>query len=635
MYPKVENKTYPEKLFPVGLIFVIDIFLTAISFALSYFICSQFFPDITGHKLIIQLPIIIAITSFVFLFIGIYKGLVHYDQLRQVYSIFNAICLANILTIVLAVANGKIIMEADLAIPLSIIVVHSGLSFLALVFSRYLYKRILDFAKYKSSDLQKVLLVTDSQLINDESKNLIGYLEDNSFSVVGNQCFDLTEIGSQLDDKLPRDNSVKKVIVNLNTYSIDNLLQVLDTLVQFNLPIFLVQNQAQNPSRDGSIVYNLKRLDVSHLFPNQLNLSFENKNVKDNLNNKTLLITGAGGAIASETLKSLLKLGVKCKLILLDISEASLNSISTFCKNHEHVETISKLGDVKNNKLLKKIFKEFRPDYVLHCAGNNKPELVDNHIGNIFKENILATKQLADLAQQFNIEKFIFCSTIEAERPKTTLEVSKRVSELYLDGLNEKLGKNIFFSIRLNKVFNSNSSLINYLAFQISMGKLIEPNHFEGYKVFANKKDIAKSISYFLGTNKVTVGIVSLKLGTRIKTSTLVQFLKSLREQKNIQSAINVSISEGQPLFHVNDNHQNEKLLTQPPFEVVREKMPLSHQRIVQLIDNLCFNITMNEESFPEIFELISDFEPGEWADGLKDYRENKDGNNNRVITLN
>ena len=636
MYHRIEHKTYPEKLFPVGLIFIIDIFITVISFTFSYLICSQFFPGIIGHKLVIQLPIIIAITSFVFLFIGIYKGLVHYSQLRQVYSIFNAICLANILTIVLAVVNGKLIMEADLSIPLSIILVHSALSFLALVFSRYLYKRILDFSKFKSYSIQNVVLISDNE--DNDTKEVVKYLEDNSLQVVGNQIFTIGKVSTELNKTILNENFVEKIIVNIKTYSVDKLLQILDQIAQFNLPIYLVQSEFEKSkvrNEKVSTSFNLKRLDLTHLFPNQLNLNVESTIVKNNLNNRTVLVTGAGGSIAVATLKNLLKIGVKFRLILLDISEASLNSIVTFCKNYEYVETISKLGDVKNNKLLKKVFKEYKPDFVLHCAGNNKPELIDNHIGNIFKENILVTKQLADLASESKVKRFIFCSTVDAERPKTTLEVSKRISELYLNGLNQHLGKNIFFSIRLNNIFDSNSSLINYLAFQIAMGKSIEPKNFEGHKVFANKNDIAKTISYFLGTSIISGSIISLKLGTRIKTAILVQFLKSLKDQRTISDSMNESLIEEQSFLRPKNQVSNNNLLNQPPYEVVETATLLSYQKIMQLVDSLCFNIAMNEEKFPEVFELLTDFESGEWADEFNRYRLNTDENSKGVINLN
>jgi FlaA1/EpsC-like NDP-sugar epimerase len=153
-----KNKTH-EKLLPISILFFIDALLTAFSFVVSYGLCSYILDDISTHSILIQLPIVVSLTSIIFLFIGIYKGFVKTSGLQEVYSIFNAICLANILTIVLVVINGKLILEEDLMVPLSIIIVHSILSFTALVISRLLYKILVRKVVIQTEVLKNVLLV--------------------------------------------------------------------------------------------------------------------------------------------------------------------------------------------------------------------------------------------------------------------------------------------------------------------------------------------------------------------------------------------------------------------------------------------------------------------------------------------
>jgi len=132
----------------------------AVSFVLSYYLCSLILPDIWSHGMLMQLPIIVALTSFIFLFIGMYKGYVKYDKVREVYSIFNAICLTNILTIILVVVNGQLFAENNLMVPLSIIVVHSILSFTALVASRYSFKYFASArSKLYDSSKKSILLL--------------------------------------------------------------------------------------------------------------------------------------------------------------------------------------------------------------------------------------------------------------------------------------------------------------------------------------------------------------------------------------------------------------------------------------------------------------------------------------------
>lgn len=172
-----KNILYTNELFPVRLVFLIDILLTGISFILSYFLCSFILPDIWSHGMLIQLPIIVALTSLIFLFIGIYKGYVNYDKVREVYSIFNAICLTNILTIILVVVNGKLFMEEELMVPLSIIVVHSILSFIAMAASRYIYKRVTASKSKLLNKQEHIVFIYNNDIKNGKIKTVLSLLK--------------------------------------------------------------------------------------------------------------------------------------------------------------------------------------------------------------------------------------------------------------------------------------------------------------------------------------------------------------------------------------------------------------------------------------------------------------------------
>jgi len=172
-----KNILYTNEMFPVRLVFLIDVLLTGASFVASYLLCSLILPDIGNHGMLIQLPIIVALTSLIFLFIGIYKGYVKYDKVREVYSIFNAICITNILTIILVVVNGKLFMEKELMVPLSIIIVHSILSFSALVVSRYLYKYLTARGNKKGFTQGEALFLSDLEMENRKIKTIFSLLE--------------------------------------------------------------------------------------------------------------------------------------------------------------------------------------------------------------------------------------------------------------------------------------------------------------------------------------------------------------------------------------------------------------------------------------------------------------------------
>lgn len=255
------NLLKKNELFSVRSVFLIDILLTAVSFVLSYYLCSLILPDIWSHGMLMQLPIIVALTSFIFLFIGMYKGYVKYDKVREVYSIFNAICLTNILTIILVVVNGQLFAENNLMVPLSIIVVHSILSFTALVASRYSFKYFASARSKLYDSSKKSILLLDENLNGAKIDAIINLIKkgrslDTLFIPVRN--FDtLSRISAE--EKL----SIEDYYVHKDfAKDISARNQLLKDISNFNKPVYLVEFnfKIKETSQENLI---LKRLVVT------------------------------------------------------------------------------------------------------------------------------------------------------------------------------------------------------------------------------------------------------------------------------------------------------------------------------------------------------------------------------------
>jgi len=633
---KQQNELLHDRLLPVGLIFLIDILLTGLSFAASYAICANFFPGIVKHRFVIQMPVIIAITSLIFLIIGIYKRLVNYDRLQQVYSIFNAICLANVLTIVFAVVNGKLIMEEDLVIPLSIILVHSFLSFIALGASRYLYKNLLHNIKDKFVKMSNVVLVHNYDENVSELDRFSSVLEEKGKKAVLRFSFFGASLHTKLNYSLIEDNYIDAFVLLYQEDPIPSLMEALEKLAKFKKPIYFAYALRSDKEYFSTDNIRLNRLDLAHLFAPQMNSKVQLDMVKNKLDGSSILVSGAGGTIAKQYLQSLLGLGFKGKLILLDNSETALNTISTYCKTFENSQIIPKLGDVKEAKGLRRIFKEHRPDYVLHAAGNNKPEFFDDNIVNVLKENILATKVIADISAEFFVKRFVFCSSKEAAKPSSTLEVCKRISELYLDSLNTKTNPFDYVSLRLNKVFDPENSFINYIQWQIDLGRNIDINRFTKYKTFSNKKDVARALIHVTADDSPRGSILTSKLGLKIKTSILVDFMSALGIQGNKGDFNTLAYNDvsNKEMGDVSDNFFGipKNSFNEPPLENTPGGETPPKEKVQKIVETICLNILLNSKEYPEVFTLIKDFGPGYWKDLFDAYKSNR--SNKDVIHL-
>ena len=141
------------------LVLSIDVLITSIAFFLAYCIRFNLSFNFDITKLLLQLPAIAFLSLLSFLFVGSYKGVVRHTGVRDVYNIFNAICLGSILTISIVLINKEIKVINDFTIPLSIIIIHSLLSFIGLTASRFIFK------SFYASFLMKNYKITKNVLI--------------------------------------------------------------------------------------------------------------------------------------------------------------------------------------------------------------------------------------------------------------------------------------------------------------------------------------------------------------------------------------------------------------------------------------------------------------------------------------
>lgn len=636
----ISENNLQEKLFPISLLFFIDAVLTACSFILSYALCSYILDDINAHRMLIQLPIVVSITSLIFLFIGIYKGIVSTSRLNEVYSIFNAICLANILTIVLVVVNGKLIMEENLVVPLAIIIVHSILSFTALVASRFLYKNLVVRLIKSYSILKSILLIHDLPT-NDTRLEL---LKGKVFELKKKVMWCLSSSSSNFTKEVlaleVKRKSFDEILVFQGKGISDDLWDTLPSLLNLHKPIFISSEVGFDKNLDSEFLDKkklFKRLTLEHLFTQRINSEGIFSEFSKEYLGKTILITGAGGGVASELIKELCRSEVNARFILLDNSEAALSEVVTFMKNSKNIEVIPKLLDLKEKKSLEKLFSNYDISLVYHCAGNNAPEGLNENIGKVMHENLLTTKILADIAKRKGVQKFIFCSTSGAECPRTTLEVSKRLAEIYLYSLNTDENTTNFLSLRFNRVYDTNGSGLRYIKNQIEFQKPINRSYFSEHELYTCKKDIARAL-VFLSTEGFTNenAILTLNCGVSARTHLLADIIyhiynkDSSNRRKRDVHFIN-SFKNG-PIFTNGKGLSTPRTLSNV-FDIEMGPMPdYSKLQIQQRIENLCINLLFDQEDIAIVFDLISNFNSDQWINLFK--LRQQDHSNSKIIKL-
>lgn len=184
------------------------------------------------------------------------------------------------------------------------------------------------------------------------------------------------------------------------------------------------------------------------------------------LRNKNILITGAGGSIGSQLARTLLNTNC-AKIIGIDNSETSLFNFIKEMKSFKKVTLI--LGDIKDIKNLNQIIKKYKISIILHAAAFKHVNILENNIYPAIQNNILGTKNILDCAIENNL-KVVVVSTDKAAKPTSVLGLTKRVSELLSIEYNSKSKNNNIKVVRFGNVFGSAGSAIPIFLDQINKG---------------------------------------------------------------------------------------------------------------------------------------------------------------------
>ncbi len=197
--------------------------------------------------------------------------------------------------------------------------------------------------------------------------------------------------------------------------------------------------------------------------------------IADYINNKTILVTGAGGSIGSELCRQLL-LHRPSRLILLDLCEYHLYSVEKQLQTIQSLEIVSLLGDVKDAVSMKRLFSQYRPHVVFHAAAYKHVPMLEANPAEGVINNVLGTQVISVLASRYGVEKFVLVSTDKAVNPVSVMGASKRVAEIYCQNLDDQ-SKTAFITTRFGNVLGSTGSVVPLFQEQINKGGPITVTH--------------------------------------------------------------------------------------------------------------------------------------------------------------
>lgn len=188
--------------------------------------------------------------------------------------------------------------------------------------------------------------------------------------------------------------------------------------------------------------------------------------------NKSVMVTGAGGSIGSELCQQLIKCGIR-RLVLFEHSEFALYAIERRLRQaaqNEDIDLVPVLGSVTDKSRVEDALLTNQVQIVLHAAAYKHVPLVEaNELAGLYN-NVIGTRNVAKAAHRFNIERFILISTDKAVRPTNIMGSSKRLAELVVQDLASRSSETLFSMVRFGNVLGSSGSVIPLFQDQIAKG---------------------------------------------------------------------------------------------------------------------------------------------------------------------
>ena len=452
----------------------------------------------------------------------LYKHIFRYLSLNGLYELFKAVFIYSIIILIIILFLDKKLFSINFFIMHSLLFIIMASS--VRILFNYFHSNYTSIANVRTVMVYGAGMAGRQIAAALQFNNLFlvkGFFDDDS-KLQGLRIAGLKIYNPKRIEKIIIDKGITDIIIAIPSLSNLERQKILKSLEKFDVNVKTLPSLNKIISGEMSIT-DLLEINITDLLSRDMIDPIDNL-LKMAVASKVIVITGAGGSIGSEVCRQLLNYNPR-KLILLDISESSLYKIDYELKhlleNKKNIEIISIIGSVCDYDRMSDVFNSFKPDTIYHAAAYKHVTLVENNCIEGVNNNIFGTINIANVAKEHNVRNFIFVSTDKAVRPTNIMGATKRVCEMYLQAINNKL-KNVeryntkFSIVRFGNVLGSSGSVIPLFKKQIELGGPITLTHKDVERYFMTIPEAAQLV--IQSSNLAKGGeVFVLGMGNRVK----------------------------------------------------------------------------------------------------------------------
>lgn len=337
----------------------------------------------------------------------------------------------------------------------------------------------------------------------------------------------------------------------------------------------------------------LRHVEIQDLLGRE-KVDLETENIRHILEDRVVMVTGAGGSIGSELCRQIASYE-PAKLLLVDRSEPLLFQIEQeLVRGGHQPKLVPLVADILDRERINGILGLHRPDVVFHAAAHKHVPMMEHQPGEAIRNNSLGTALLADLAVQHRVDRFVLISTDKAINPTSVMGATKRLAEMYIQALQaEDTGGTKLMAVRFGNVLGSSGSVIPVFHRQIAEGGPVQVTHPEMTRYFMT---IPEASMLVLQSAMQGAGgeIFVLDMGKPVK---IVDLARQMIELSGLKPDIDIRIEftgirPGEKLFE-ELSHRGENFV------------PTAHIKIFRFISQP-FNLAELRSTFAHLKRVIN-----------------------------
>jgi FlaA1/EpsC-like NDP-sugar epimerase len=509
-----------------------DLAVTMLAWWLAKLLRYTLRPDEIVSFQLLEFPIVLLVQGLIFRWTGLYKSVWRFASLPDLWNIVRAVVIGS-----LAIGLSLFLYNRLGGVPRSVLLIYPALLALFLGVPRLTYRFWKDNRRdLLSPSVKRVLIigadrageVLSRDLHHDSGYIVVGFIDDRASlrgaSINGHPVLGRLE---QLPE-VAREAAVEMLLIALPAASTVEMRHVVALCDATGLPYRTVPRLEDVVA--GRAQFNeIKEVAIEDLLGRDtVQLNWES--IRQTLTGRRVLVTGGGGSIGSELCRQVARLGAQ-SLIVVEQSEYNLYRITQELRaDFPELILDAVLTNCGDPAAMHKLFIESRPQVVFHAAAYKHVPMLQAQLRTAFRNNVLSTRTVADLACQTGVECFVFISTVKAVNPTSVMGACKRVAEIYCQNLNAH-AETRFITVRFGNVLDSAGSVVPLFRRQIREGGPVTVTHPEVSRYFMT---IPESCQLILQAASIGVGgeIFALDMGQPVKIRDLAEQMIHLAGKK-------------------------------------------------------------------------------------------------------